>query len=96
MDLRLLAVPLIVNLLFLGLFCSANLVLDVKHKFGGRKGGLEQLRAHDARRHGRFLSAAALQLPLGGNGLPSAAGFVYFFFFFLNFGCGYELLIEGF
>uniref|UniRef100_A0A7N0U6Q9 Peptidase A1 domain-containing protein n=1 Tax=Kalanchoe fedtschenkoi TaxID=63787 RepID=A0A7N0U6Q9_KALFE len=77
MDLRmreLLAVILLINLQ-LWVLCSANMVLDVKHKFGGRSRGLGELRAHDARRHARLLSA--IDLPLGGNGLPSEAG-LYF------------------
>uniref|UniRef100_A0A7N0TZG5 Peptidase A1 domain-containing protein n=1 Tax=Kalanchoe fedtschenkoi TaxID=63787 RepID=A0A7N0TZG5_KALFE len=77
MDFRrweLLRLMLLINL-HLGLLCSANLVLDVKHKFGGRKRGLGELRAHDALRHARLLSA--ISLPLGGNGLPSEAG-LYF------------------
>lgn len=72
---------------------SANLVLDVKHKFGGARnpGGLKHLRAHDAKRHARLLlasSATAVQLPLGGNGLPTEAGSLFYFIY-----CCFDLII---
>lgn len=58
---------------------SANYVFPVEHKFKGKPRSLSALRAHDARRHGRFLSAVNLQL--GGNGEPSETGFVSYPFF---------------
>ncbi|CAA6659818.1 unnamed protein product [Spirodela intermedia] len=59
------------------LFSSASVagksaVFHVRRRFTGREGGLGELRAHDSRRHGRIL--AAVDLPLGGLGLPSSAG----------------------
>ncbi|KAM0935782.1 putative nepenthesin [Dioscorea sansibarensis] len=53
---------------------SGNGVFKVQHKFFGRR-RVEELRAHDARRHGRFLSAA--DLPMGGVGVPTSTG-LYF------------------
>ena len=59
---------------------AATGVFEVRRKFprhhgGGAGGGkhLADLREHDARRHGRSL-AAAVDLPLGGNGLPTETG----------------------
>lgn len=62
--------------LMLSLFSavSANYVFPVEYKFKGKPRSLSALRAHDARRHGRILSAVDLQL--GGNGQPSEIGFV--------------------
>ncbi|XP_078153205.1 aspartic proteinase 36-like [Carex rostrata] len=52
-------------------------VFHVKHKFGSQaqRRNLHLLRAHDVSRHGRLLSA--IDLPVGGNGLPSGTG-LYF------------------
>lgn len=58
---------------------SANYVFPVEHKFKGKPRSLSALRAHDVRRHGRFLSVVDLQL--GGSGLPSETGFVSYLFF---------------
>lgn len=56
-------------------FSSANVVFDVKHKFGGRgERSLSALRAHDSHRHGRML--AAIDLPLGGKGRAGDSSFV--------------------
>lgn len=75
MDLkRVFAAAAVAVLLVLGIGVEGNLVFWVRHKFGGRDGTLAALRAHDVRRHGRFLSA--VDLPLGGNGHPSGTGFV--------------------
>lgn len=52
-----------------------NVFFKVEHKFKGQKRTLKELRAHDARRHGRMLGS--IDLPLGGNALPSDAG-LYF------------------
>ncbi|KAL2941490.1 Aspartic proteinase-like protein 2 [Bienertia sinuspersici] len=54
---------------------SGNTFFKVEHKYKGGKRNLRDLRAHDARRHGRML--ATIDLPLGGNGQPSDAG-LYF------------------
>ncbi|KAJ1696995.1 hypothetical protein LUZ63_005507 [Rhynchospora breviuscula] len=52
-------------------------VFEVKHKFlsQAQRRNIHLLRAHDVRRHGRLLSA--VDLPIGGNGLPSGTG-LYF------------------
>lgn len=52
-----------------------NLAFPVVHKFKGRPRSLSALKAHDDRRRGRFLSA--VDLSLGGNGLPSETGLYY-------------------
>ncbi|XP_061351181.1 aspartic proteinase 36 [Gastrolobium bilobum] len=73
MDLRGLLLVLVA-----GLFCcvaNANLVFPVERKFKGPHSSLGAIKAHDARRRGRFLSA--IDVPLGGNGLPSSTG-LYF------------------
>ncbi|KAE9617752.1 putative aspartic peptidase A1 family, xylanase inhibitor [Lupinus albus] len=54
---------------------NANLVLPVERKFIGPHISLSQIKAHDARRHGRFLSG--IDIELGGNGLPSKTGLYY-------------------
>lgn len=63
-----------------------NLVFNVKHKYGGRNKGsiLNDLKAHDSRRHGRMLTS--VEFKLGGNGSPTDAALVPLlcFFFFLN------------
>ncbi|KAE8805705.1 putative LRR receptor-like serine/threonine-protein kinase [Hordeum vulgare] len=58
---------------------AATGVFEVRRKFPRHDGSgkhLANLRAHDARRHGRSL-AAAVDLPLGGNALPYETG-LYF------------------
>jgi hypothetical protein len=66
---------------------SGNMVFPVHHKFKGKERSLSALKAHDARRHGRFLFDVDLEL--GGNGQPSETGSVSFFklcvFFILFF-----------
>ncbi|XP_050363398.1 aspartic proteinase 36-like [Argentina anserina] len=69
-------------LLSLILHVSGNFVFPVSHKFQGLRGrwSLTDLKAHDARRHGRNLltvSSSAVDLELGGNGHPSETG-LYF------------------
>jgi hypothetical protein len=54
---------------------SGNMVFPVHHKFKGKERSLSALKAHDARRHGRFLFDVDLEL--GGNGQPSETG-LYF------------------
>uniref|UniRef100_A0A7N0VJP7 Peptidase A1 domain-containing protein n=1 Tax=Kalanchoe fedtschenkoi TaxID=63787 RepID=A0A7N0VJP7_KALFE len=64
----------------LAIWGSANMVFEVKHRFGGRGWPLRDLRAHDLRRHGRLLASAppyAFDVNLGGNGNPVETG-VYF------------------
>ncbi|KAJ8421889.1 hypothetical protein Cgig2_009608 [Carnegiea gigantea] len=58
---------------FGGSTAYGNAFFKVEHKFKGQKRTLKELRAHDARRHGRMLGS--IDLPLGGNALPSDAGF---------------------
>lgn len=77
MDLRrLLAVLMVAVLVQLGFVCLAygNFIFKVQHKFAGRERTLAALKAHDAHRHRRILSA--VDLPLGGNGSPTVAGSV--------------------
>jgi hypothetical protein len=66
--------------LLISLFPCAlgNGVFEVRHKFvtQAQRRNIHLLRAHDVRRHGRMLSA--VDLPLGGNGLPSGTGFDFF------------------
>ncbi|XP_062225359.1 aspartic proteinase 36-like isoform X2 [Phragmites australis] len=58
---------------------EATGVFQVRRKFpaggGGSGGNVSALRAHDSNRHGRLL--AAVDLPLGGLGLPNDAGLYY-------------------
>ncbi|KAK2361786.1 Eukaryotic aspartyl protease family protein [Trifolium repens] len=54
---------------------NANLVFPVERKFKGPHHSLDAIKAHDDRRRGRFLSA--VDVPLGGDGLPSSTG-LYF------------------
>ncbi|KNA09451.1 hypothetical protein SOVF_153530 [Spinacia oleracea] len=54
---------------------SGNAVFKVEHKFKGRDRTLKELRAHDARRHGRMLDT--VDFALGGSGVPTDAG-LYF------------------
>ncbi|CAM8891616.1 unnamed protein product [Rhodiola kirilowii] len=64
----------------LAIWVSANLMFEVKHRFGGRNSPLRDLRAHDLRRHGRLLSSAppyAVDVNLGGNGNPVETGVYY-------------------
>ncbi|PPS01639.1 hypothetical protein GOBAR_AA19021 [Gossypium barbadense] len=82
MDLRRLALAAVTLVAALvGEFgCSAygNVVtFDVKHKFAGKRNHLRAMKAHDMRRHGRFLSTVDVDVPLGGDGHPSGAG-LYF------------------
>ena len=74
---------LLLFLLFLGdsllVNVSGNIVFPVQHKFKGRERNLSALKAHDVRRHGRFLFD--IDLELGGNGQPSETGLVFLFLF---------------
>ncbi|KAG9135994.1 hypothetical protein Leryth_015848 [Lithospermum erythrorhizon] len=60
---------------------NANFVFNVEHKFGGinstaaGRSILTSLKAHDAQRHGRMLSAVDFRL--GGDGLPTGTGLYY-------------------
>jgi hypothetical protein len=57
---------------------AENSVFQVRRKFPaggtGEGGNISHLRAHDGARHGRLL--AAVDLPLGGLGLPTDSGYV--------------------
>jgi hypothetical protein len=68
---------------------NANLVFPVERKFKGPHHSLDAIKAHDDRRRGRFLSA--VDVPLGGDGLPSSTGFVYPFSLFMLF---YHLIMH--
>jgi hypothetical protein len=68
---------LVTLLLALPALASATGVFPVRRKFPRHAGGAEEghlaaLRRHDARRHGRRLGA--VDLPLGGIGLPTETG----------------------
>uniref|UniRef100_A0A5B6YJP9 Putative aspartic proteinase-like protein 2 n=1 Tax=Davidia involucrata TaxID=16924 RepID=A0A5B6YJP9_DAVIN len=65
----------VLELRMASIFVSANVVLNVQHKFAGRERSLGALKAHDARRHGRILSA--VDLPMGGIGHATDTG-LYF------------------
>ncbi|XP_062084130.1 aspartic proteinase 36-like [Humulus lupulus] len=64
-------------LTFLASFLSVdgNFVFSVHNKFKGKELSMSSLKDHDVRRHRRILSAVDLEL--GGNGLPSETG-LYF------------------
>lgn len=68
----------LLSFLALVLSVSGNLVFPVHNKFKGKERSLSALKDHDARRHRRILSAVDLEL--GGNGLPSETGLVFFLF----------------
>ncbi|KAL4193063.1 hypothetical protein AMTRI_Chr06g197470 [Amborella trichopoda] len=65
---------LFVVLFFRGGSCSPG-VLRVQHKFKGLGKNLTELKSHDARRHGRILSA--IDVHLGGDGDPTNTGLYY-------------------
>ncbi|XP_027366005.1 aspartic proteinase-like protein 2 isoform X2 [Abrus precatorius] len=69
MDLR--GLVILVTILVVEIHCVANLVFPVQR----RRTSLSAIKAHDARRRGRLLSA--VDLNLGGNGLPTETG-LYF------------------
>ncbi|CAN1262265.1 Aspartic proteinase 36 [Linum perenne] len=56
-------------------YSSANLVFNVQRKYNSHERNLSAFKAHDLRRHGRFLSG--VEIPLGGNGSPVDAGLYY-------------------
>lgn len=71
---RLFCAFLLLLLLLIDLICIAtgNVVFEVRNKYGGRGVGralLQEMRAHDSRRHGRMLAAVDFQL--GGDGSPT-------------------------
>lgn len=74
MDLRRSIFGLSVLILFLSSNVYANWVFRVQHKFAGRQQQLSAIKAHDGRRHRRFLYG--VDLPLGGDGDPTSTGFV--------------------
>ncbi|XP_065013694.1 aspartic proteinase 36-like isoform X1 [Musa acuminata AAA Group] len=63
---------LLLVLLALSTSARATGVFKVRRKFVGRRPTVGDLRAHDSRRHSRILSA--VDLPLGGLGLPTDTG----------------------
>ncbi|XP_021900146.1 aspartic proteinase-like protein 2 isoform X1 [Carica papaya] len=79
MDLRRLARVLFVAVVLViylhGEVARANILFRVQNKFAGRERSLGALKAHDAHRHARILSA--VDLPLGGDSLAESAG-LYF------------------
>ncbi|XP_074310686.1 aspartic proteinase 36-like [Silene latifolia] len=75
MDLRQIMVVGLCIILWKISMVYGNAVFKVEHKFKGGRRTIKELRAHDQRRHGRFL--ATVDLPLGGNGQPSDTG-LYF------------------
>ncbi|CAN1236136.1 Aspartic proteinase 36, partial [Linum grandiflorum] len=80
MDLRrrlLLPSAFLLFLSFSFTFSSANLVFHVHHKFAGRDRQLSAFRAHDLNRHRHRRSLSAVDIPLGGTGVPTAAGLYY-------------------
>lgn len=77
MDLMMKRLPflfLVVAVSYVSVVVSATGVFRVHHKFAGKERSLSDFKAHDERRHGRILGA--VDIPLGGNGLPSDAGCV--------------------
>ncbi|CAI8613283.1 unnamed protein product [Vicia faba] len=66
---------LVVFTLFLLVVDASDLVFPVERKFKGPHQSLDAIKTHDANRRGRFLSA--VEIPLGGNGLPSSTGLYY-------------------
>lgn len=71
---------------------SGNIVFPVQHKFKGRERNLSALKAHDVRRHGRFLFD--IDLELGGNGQPSETGLVFLFLYhFSSLGLRFYFII---
>ncbi|KAJ0079347.1 hypothetical protein Patl1_24032 [Pistacia atlantica] len=81
MGLRRLPVAVVLAVVLLvacgGVGVSGNYVFKVENKFklGGKERSFSALKEHDSLRHGRVL--AAVDVPLGGNGHPSATG-LYF------------------
>ncbi|KAK4480189.1 hypothetical protein RD792_013251 [Penstemon davidsonii] len=72
---RILVLLLLIEVLMC-LVVNGNVVFEVQHKYGGRRGkGLKELRAHDSRRHGRML--ADVDFELGGDGSPTNAALYY-------------------
>ncbi|CAL5192809.1 unnamed protein product [Lathyrus oleraceus] len=72
---RVRGVILVIFTLFLLLVDASDLVFPVERKFKGPHQSLDAIKTHDANRRGRFLSA--VEVPLGGNGLPSSTGLYY-------------------
>ncbi|KAG6476402.1 hypothetical protein ZIOFF_065642 [Zingiber officinale] len=66
---------LLVLLLALAPSITAVGLLKVRHKFLGRRQAIAELRTHDIHRHSRIL--AAVDIPIGGSGIPTDAGLYY-------------------
>ncbi|KAJ4955108.1 hypothetical protein NE237_011891 [Protea cynaroides] len=76
MDLRRLIFGFSILIFFIGSsHVSANVFLNVHHKFAGRLKSLSAMKEHDSRRHSRMLYN--IDLPLGGNGLADSTGLYY-------------------
>lgn len=58
-------------------------VFKVQRKFVSGSGHhtIADLKNHDVNRHARILSTAAVDVPLGGNGLPTSLGYISLFIF---------------
>ncbi|PKA54507.1 Aspartic proteinase-like protein 2 [Apostasia shenzhenica] len=72
--------PLLLCFISFFVLGSATGVFRVQRKYSGRRHRISDLRAHDASRHGRILASGApgtIDIPIGGNGLPSGTGLYY-------------------
>ncbi|KAL2249170.1 aspartic proteinase-like protein 2 isoform X1 [Sesamum indicum] len=70
--------PLFLNLLLvveLMFVVQGNVVFEVRHKYGGAKAQLRQLRDHDSLRHGRMLGT--VDFMLGGDSSPTSTALYY-------------------
>ncbi|XP_043703690.1 aspartic proteinase 39-like [Telopea speciosissima] len=67
---------LFILILFVVSNVSASGVFRVYHRFAGQKHYLSDVKAHDCRRHRRFL-LSNIDLPLGGNSNPADVGTYY-------------------
>ncbi|KAK4403791.1 Aspartic proteinase-like protein 2 [Sesamum angolense] len=67
-----LILSLLVELVFV---VQGNVVFEVRHKYGGPKAQLRQLRDHDSLRHGRMLGT--VDFMLGGDSSPTSTALYY-------------------
>ncbi|CAK8542528.1 unnamed protein product [Lathyrus sativus] len=72
---RVRGLTLVIFTLFLVAVDASDLVFPVERKFKAPHQSLDAIKTHDTNRRGRFLSA--VEIPLGGNGLPSSTGLYY-------------------
>ncbi|XP_042483533.1 aspartic proteinase 36-like [Macadamia integrifolia] len=75
MDLRLSIFGLSILIFFVVSHVSADVLLNVQHKFAGGQKSLSAMKEHDSLRHRRMLYN--IDLPLGGNGLADSSGLYY-------------------